>query len=97
MLKLVWSETSFAPIHPPSLPPSPPHKCTLRGSRVYTTEADEEGELEKDDILTLFTQDFHHDVTLKRVLVVYLNNIKKECFIHDKECELVEGILRSVV
>ena len=39
-------------------------------------------------------QDFHHDITLKRVLVVYLNSIKQHRFIHDKECELVETILR---
>jgi hypothetical protein len=41
-------------------------------------------------------QDFHHDVTLKRVLMVYLNDIKKHRFIHEKECELVESILRYV-
>jgi hypothetical protein len=40
--------------------------------------------------------DFHHDVTLKRVLMVYLNDIKKHRFIHEKECELVESILRLV-
>jgi hypothetical protein len=35
-------------------------------------------------------------VTLKRVLVVYLNSIKQHRFIHEKECELAETILRIV-
>ena len=40
------------------------------------------------------SQDFHHDVTLKRVLVVYLDSIKEHKYIHPKECELADGILR---
>ena len=44
--------------------------------------------------LPYFLQDFHHDVSLKHVLVVYLNNIKQQKHIHEKECALADIILR---
>jgi len=44
--------------------------------------------------LLYFLQDFHHDVSLKHVLVVYLNNIKQQKHIHEKECALADIILR---
>ena len=47
--------------------------------------------------LSLYTQDFHHDVSLKQMLMVYLSNIKQHKFLHSKEGELVEGILRYVL
>ncbi len=43
---------------------------------------------------TYTSQDFHHDVSLKQMLMVYLNSIKDHEYLHSKEGELVKGILR---
>ena len=46
------------------------------------------------DLLIPITQDFHHDVTLKRVLVEYLTGVKEQYSVQDKETELADGLLK---
>jgi len=45
-------------------------------------------------ITPLFLQDFHHDVTLKQVLVLYLTGIKTHSLVHRKEVELADDLLK---
>ncbi len=46
--------------------------------------------------LSLSLQDFHHDVTLKQVLVLYLNSVKTHECVLEKEVELAEELLKYV-
>ena len=39
-------------------------------------------------------QDFHHDVTLKQVLMIYLDSVKCHESVHEKEIELADGIIK---
>ena len=41
----------------------------------------------------VFKKDFHHDVTLKKELVLYLDGVKEHPCVHDREIELAEGLL----
>ena len=44
--------------------------------------------------IVFLLQDFHHDVTLKKVLVEYLEGVRDHEYIQDKEMELAEALLK---